>query len=130
MLCPCCSMMPYAQCCGPLLSGTRRASSALALMRSRYTAFAMRNAQYIYDTYAKEERRRLRLLDISRDLSDTAWVKLEIVSMKQIDANNARVSFRAYHQKDGLQRCLSEDSAFVKEAEGWRYVQSRSKSLS
>ncbi len=123
-------MMPYAICCGPLLAGERRASSALALMRSRYTAFATQNAQYLYDTYAKAERSQHRLSDIARELSGSMWVKLEIVSVKQEDTHNARVAFRAYNQKGRQQFCLAEDSAFVKEEEGWRYVQSRSKPLS
>ena len=129
MKCPCCSMMPYSLCCAPLLSGARPASSALALMRSRYTAFAMKNAQYLYDTYAKSERGQNRLADIARGLEGSMWVKLEIVAVHQVDANHARVSFRAYQQKGNQQYCLAEDSAFQKEEEGWRYVQKRSKPL-
>ena len=121
--------MPYSVCCGPLLAGSRKASSALALMRSRYTAFAMKNAQYIYDTYARVERGQHRLVDIANGLEGSMWVKLEIVSVKKEDDWNARVAFRAYQQKGNQQYCLAEDSAFVKEEEGWRYVQSRSKPL-
>ena len=39
--CPCGSLLAYAVCCGPLLTGERHAETAEALMRSRYTAFAV-----------------------------------------------------------------------------------------
>ncbi|MCK7474473.1 MAG: zinc chelation protein SecC [Rhodopseudomonas palustris] len=50
MECPCCSGKPYEQCCEPLLAGRHPAASPEALMRSRYTAFATSNFDYVWDT--------------------------------------------------------------------------------
>ncbi|MEB4613424.1 YchJ family metal-binding protein, partial [Leucobacter sp. M11] len=45
--CPCGSGSPFAGCCAPLLSGERQAQSAEQLMRSRFTAFAVGDAEYL-----------------------------------------------------------------------------------
>jgi SEC-C motif-containing protein len=50
MDCPCCSGRPFDQCCGPLLAGRQRAASPEALMRSRYSAYATRNFDYVWNT--------------------------------------------------------------------------------
>ena len=45
--CPCGTTEDYALCCGPLLAGEQTASTAEALMRSRYTAFVVGNETYL-----------------------------------------------------------------------------------
>ena len=37
--CPCGSERAYAECCGPIISGSKKAPTPEALMRSRYTAY-------------------------------------------------------------------------------------------
>ena len=48
--CPCSSGRRYAACCAPLHRGDREAPDAEALMRSRYAAFARREAGYLWRT--------------------------------------------------------------------------------
>ena len=45
--CPCGSGRAFGACCGPALSGERPAPTAEALMRSRYTAFTLRDTAYL-----------------------------------------------------------------------------------
>jgi len=45
--CPCGTGRSFAQCCGAALSGAHPAPTAEALMRSRYTAFALRDTAYL-----------------------------------------------------------------------------------
>ena len=49
MLCPCHSGKPYKECCKIYHDGTPP-PTPLALMRSRFAAYAMSNAQYIIQT--------------------------------------------------------------------------------
>ena len=48
--CPCGSQKAYADCCQPLIKGERTADTAEALMRSRYTAHAKKEFDYIFET--------------------------------------------------------------------------------
>lgn len=49
--CPCGSGRRYAQCCRPLHLGQREAATAAELMRSRYSAFAVGDADYLLATW-------------------------------------------------------------------------------
>ncbi len=51
--CPCGSGKSLDTCCGPLLAGAP-APTAEALMRSRYTAYALGNIAYVAATHAPE----------------------------------------------------------------------------
>ncbi|KAG2423729.1 hypothetical protein HXX76_015118 [Chlamydomonas incerta] len=48
--CPCGSGSTYEACCAPLHDGATRAGSPEALLRSRYSAYAAKNPDYIADT--------------------------------------------------------------------------------
>ena len=50
MKCPCHSKKRYADCCGPLHKGTRPAATPEELMRSRYSAFALGEVDYLAKT--------------------------------------------------------------------------------
>ena len=54
--CPCCSGKAYSKCCEPIIKN-KSAISALALMRSRYTAYTNRDGEYLHTTthYKQEE---------------------------------------------------------------------------
>ena len=43
--------MEYDACCGPLHRGERPAATAVALMRSRFTAFALGDVDYLLATW-------------------------------------------------------------------------------
>ena len=64
--CPCGSDFPYTDCCGPLIRGTGFADTAEDLMRSRYTAFAKQNWEYLVLTSHPEEKKEMasELIDI------------------------------------------------------------------
>src|SRR5687767_14362836 len=49
-VCPCGSQRPYAECCAPYHRGEREPPNAEALMRSRYSAFAVGEADYLLRT--------------------------------------------------------------------------------
>src|SRR5579862_3926574 len=49
--CPCGSGATYVACCGPLHRGSASAATAEQLMRSRYSAFAVGDADYLLATW-------------------------------------------------------------------------------
>ena len=42
-VCPCGSGLAYGECCAPVINGSAKAKTAEALMRARYTAYAVKN---------------------------------------------------------------------------------------
>ena len=75
--CPCGSGLPYAGCCGPLHQGERVAETAEALMRSRYSAFAVGDVAYLVRTWHPAGRPH----DLRLDPAMT-WIGLEIVDTR------------------------------------------------
>ena len=55
-LCPCGTGQSYVDCCGALHSGARTAATAEQLMRSRYSAFAVSDEDYLLRTWAARNR--------------------------------------------------------------------------
>jgi|GEM_PF-4248864 len=128
MLCPCCSFLPYDVCCRPLHEQQRAASSALALMRSRFSAFALKKSTYIVQTYVEEERKTQDIFELEMSLQNTEWTRLEIIKVYS-EAECDRVQFAAYCVRGGQEYVLKEDSAFRKEAKGWCYWGAASRSM-
>ena len=120
MQCPCCSLLPYAMCCRPLHDDERTASNALALMRSRYSAYALKKAEYIINTFVVEERRDQNRFDIEVSFANTTWTRLEILKVYS-EKEHQRVQFAAFCTRGNREFVLKEDSAFRKDEEGWRY---------
>lgn len=75
--CPCGSGKDLSSCCGPYHDGTP-APSALALMRSRYSAFVLGLGQYLYDTLALDQRSDFDVEEFNASYGDTKWMGLEI----------------------------------------------------
>lgn len=56
MNCPCGSRQEYAQCCKRYHENPKEVSSALALMRARYSAYAMKNSAFLVETTLPQNR--------------------------------------------------------------------------
>lgn len=116
--CPCGTSRPYDSCCAPLHHGAP-AVTAEALMRSRYSAFALGLAPYLLDTWHPDTR------PASVDLDDdTVWRRLQIVDVVAgtADDDTGVVEFRAaYRTPDGA-GLLHERSRFARVDGAWRYL--------
>lgn len=120
-LCPCGSNETYQNCCQPYHLGTFWPRTAEALMRSRYSAFALQNAQYLLKTWAKTTRPGQ--LSFEKGL---IWQGLEIVEVVkgQIKDKRGQVHFKAsYRLASNEFGILEELSQFKKDSAGhWVYV--------
>lgn len=122
-LCPCGSNLPYAGCCGRFHSG-QPAPTAEALMRSRYSSFALRDAAYLARTLHPSKRQPNELQHIEQSFGDTRWTGLVILDRSdgQVNDDSGVVEFIAHYQSGGQRGQLQERSRFVRENGAWLYV--------
>ena len=120
--CPC-GRGEYSSCCQPLHLGSTKAESAEQLMRSRYSAFAKHEIDYIQKTTALGQQAALDMPAI-RDWSETnEWLKLEIVQVNEkLNKNHALVEFKAYFHDGQQPQEHQEASHFVKINETWYFL--------
>lgn len=117
MKCVCCSGKEYADCCKPYHEGALP-ETALALMRSRYSAYALGKADYIIHTthpespYFEKNREKWEKA-ILHFCHSTQFLKLEIVGYGE-----DWVHFIA-HLSSGA---LNEKSQFQKVGGKWLYL--------
>ncbi|MFI3154851.1 MAG: YchJ family protein [Methylococcaceae bacterium] len=125
--CLCGSVIEYSQCCGPFHAGAKKPATAVALMRSRFTAYALHNANYLVDTW--DATVRPELIDFSKET--VVWQRLEIGKTKKGGTKDAKgvVEFKAYYLQDGEEYVMTEISQFTQRAGGWFYLDGLVKSI-
>ena len=116
--CPCGSGQRYAACCGPLHAGEQAAASAEALMRSRYSAYVLKLADYLLATWHASTRPSE--LDLAAD--DSKWLGLDVKRHEILGDDRATVEFVARYRIAGRGHRLHELSRFVREDGRWFYV--------
>lgn len=116
--CYCGSDKSFYSCCNLYISGIEKAPTALALMKSRYSAYATHQADYLFATTHSSERKHYSREEILKWAISNQWQKLEIIS-----STENTVEFKAYF-KDGnnLNQVHYEFSTFKKENDFWFYV--------
>ncbi|MEE2038796.1 YchJ family protein [Nocardiopsis sp. CT-R113] len=117
--CPCGRPETYGGCCARLHSGTAPAATAEQLMRSRYSAFAVGDRDYLLRSW--HPRTRPSELDLD---ARTEWVRLEILSTTEGTPfhNEGTVSFRAVYRENGREGQLVENSRFLRHDGAWVYL--------
>jgi SEC-C motif-containing protein len=117
--CPCLSGETYDECCGRLHRGVAHASTAEQLMRSRYSAFAVGDADYLLATW--DSSTRPDDLDLDPALR---WYRLDVLSTSgggRFDQTGI-VEFRAFYRHPDANGSQHEVSHFAREGGMWRYV--------
>nr|WP_309110761.1 YchJ family metal-binding protein [Saccharothrix sp.] len=117
--CPCGLGEPYETCCGPFHAGAKTAPTAEALMRSRFTAFALRNEAYLLQTWHPTTRPKRIDFD-----PDQHWTHLKIHHRTEGTPfhTTGTVEFTAHYRYRGDPQELHENSHFVRENNRWLYV--------
>jgi SEC-C motif-containing protein len=128
--CPC-GGPSLATCCGPYIAGAAIPQTAEALMRSRYTAYGLRNEPYLLATWHSSTRPAEPVISDEEKLQ---WLGLEVKSALRLrqrkadepDLTKDTVEFVARFKINGRAQRLHEISNFTREpAEGglrWFYV--------
>lgn len=118
MDCPCCSGRIYEECCKNY-HVNKNAPTAEALMRSRFSAFAIPNGDYLMDTTHPSKRKLHSKEDLQEWGEINEWRKLEIVSIPSIN----HVEFKAFYtDENGQPQLHHELSLFEKVDDSWYYV--------
>lgn len=114
--CFCGSLQPYKECCERFINLSQTIENPEQLMRSRYSAYLLKNESYLLQSWHKSTRPdSLYLTDDS-----TSWKGLKIISTTE-----STVHFVAYFMQNTLNKekvyALTENSNFIEE-KNWFYL--------
>lgn len=117
--CPC-SVKPYVECCGPFLSGEKIPVTCEELMRSRYTAFCLKDTSYIAKTMTGPAMEDFDEYELKQRLDAQEFVDLEVIESHQ-RGDKGTVEFKAYFRVGSDGYCLHEKSEFIRKDGKWYY---------
>ncbi|MBF0373370.1 MAG: SEC-C domain-containing protein [Alphaproteobacteria bacterium] len=115
--CPCGSGQSLDTCCGPILDGGP-APSPEALMRSRYSALALRRVEHLVETLTPEAREQFDRAQAETMITQAEWSGLDIRAVEG-DDQRASVEFLARFTVRGEARSHHERAAFRFEDGRW-----------
>lgn len=130
--CPCgggSAPATYGQCCQPLHRRERGATTAEQLMRSRYSAFALAEIDYLLRTQPSEQPLKERRRSLEASCRQLRWRALEILATEAGGPGDLEgtVTFAAHYSARGQQGVLQERSRFGREAGrpdgAWLYLE-------
>ena len=126
-LCPCGSGREFSDCCEPFIKGESLPDTAEQLMRSRYSAYATQNIDYLHTSLHPDHQSDHDVNAARRWAANSDWLGLEIVSTSEggKDDDTGIVEFKASYREKGKTRHLHEISSFQKVEGRWTYVDGR-----
>jgi SEC-C motif-containing protein len=106
------------------LSGAKKAPTAEALMRSRYTAYVKQAIDYIVDTCERTGDRDIDVEQTKAWSSKSEWLGLKVLSVTAGGPADSEgtVEFEANYVMDGLKDVHHEKAKFKKTGDAWLYV--------
>ncbi|MDO8316778.1 MAG: YchJ family metal-binding protein [Flavobacterium sp.] len=116
--CYCGSDKNFQNCCEPIIKGIQKAPTAESLMRSRYSAYVMHQADYLLATTHISERKQYSKSEILLWATSNQWLQLEIIK-----STETTVEFKAYFLDSKLQKQIHHEfSTFKFENGSWFYM--------
>ncbi len=123
--CPCGSKQTYGDCCGQYHSGTP-APTAEKLMRSRFCAYFLKNADYLVATTWPRQSEALDNTGLHKRTDETQWQRLEIISTEAGTETDVKgkVEFKAwfFNPSNKGEEPYHENSDFIKEEGKWFFI--------
>ncbi len=118
--CPCGSALPLADCCGRYIDGMP-APTALSLMKSRYSAFALGKGQYLADTLSARQKDDFNVEEFEKGAGQAKWLGLEIRKTAEGGEKDqtGSVEFVAKYREQGQQVIHHELAHFIREDGKW-----------
>ncbi len=126
--CPCGAGKKYSDCCEPLIQGSKTAETAVELMRSRYTAFAVGEISYLKASLAPEEQKTFDMKSTLDWSKKSTWLGLEILNVKKGGSEDkaGTVEFMAKYSFEGKNLEHHEVAQFRKTNGRWHFVDGES----
>lgn len=118
MNCPCLSGKTYALCCALYIEKNGLAPSPEALMRSRYSAYALNKIDYIVKTMRGTPLKGFSKKNTLLSNKEIKWVSLDI-----LNSTDTTVNFKATCiNEEGKQEFFYENSLFKQKNNQWFYI--------
>ena len=120
--CPCGSGLVFTACCEPYITGKAAAPTALALMRSRYSAYAKGALDYLVTSCVGGDEGVDR--EATKKWSERSeWLGLRILGTEKGGSSDdvGSVEFVATYVQGGLKDEHHERAKFVKKEGAWLY---------
>ncbi len=126
-LCPCQSGKEFADCCEPILRGTLRAPTAEALMRARYSAYAIQDIDFLQTSSCSVALREFRRSDVENWAKTAEWLGLEVtdVSAGGEADDSGEVEFVARYKVKETEYRHHERAQFRRVDGEWRFADGR-----
>jgi SEC-C motif domain protein len=123
-LCPCTSKLTFDKCCEPYIVGKKTPDTPGKLMRSRFTAYALGNVDYLIATTSEEERAKLDRQELANYCRSVSCISLKILKTEAGGSGDEEgtVLFHASLQINGKRMLHRELSRFKREEGRWVYV--------
>ncbi|GAB4525302.1 MAG: YchJ family protein [Haliangiales bacterium] len=124
MQCPCTSGRAFDACCGPYINGDAKPETAEALMRSRYSAYATENIDYVLATHDPATRDEVDPEGALTWARESTWEGLTIVDTEAggPDDQDGVVEFIARYEAQGQHVGHHERSRFQRIDGVWHYI--------
>ncbi|RTY69500.1 hypothetical protein EKM05_11885 [Flavobacterium sp. GSP27] len=108
----------FQDCCEPIINGVKKATTAESLMRSRYSAYATHQVDYLLATTHITVRKQHSKSEILNWATSNKWQQLEI-----IESTENTVEFKAHFLDTKLHKQIHHEfSTFKLENGCWFYV--------
>jgi len=122
-LCPCGSEKDYSACCEPLISGSKTAETAEALMRARYSAYVKEAVNFILDTTHPDQRDQYTEGGIRRWARNSEWRGLTILETAKGGAEDdtGTVEFVAEYVEKTRRNRHHEIAQFRRQEDLWYF---------
>ncbi len=122
-ICPCGSERDYSDCCQPLIEGGRKAETAEALMRARYSAYVRTAVDFIIDSTHTSQRGNYTAEGIEKWSRNSEWRELTIVRTEAggPDDDEGVVEFIARYVEKGQTQNHHEIAQFRREDGDWAF---------
>lgn len=125
MQCYCTSDKDFLLCCSAFLAGTAQPQTPEELMRSRYTAFVLKDISYIEKTMKGKALQRADLQKTQAWLNQVVWKNLNVIKAEILTPTEGIVHFTAHYEENGMPQTLEEISEFKKIGSQWYYVKGK-----
>lgn len=122
-ICYCGSQKLYKECCYPFISGNLKPETPEQLMRSRYSAFLIKDIEYLISTHHPSKRQLNEREVLMQTIHETHWLGLKILKTdkSQINQGIGYVEFAAFYKNNEIKQ-LHENSKFIYENGQWYYL--------
>ena len=120
MSCHCGKPESYEKCCGPIHSGEVLAKSSEDLMRARYSAFCVKDIDFLAESLDPQNRSDFSRTDTETWANNATFTGLEIIKSSD-NGNKGQVEFKAHYTIGADAYVHHELSVFRNQAGEWFY---------